>query len=150
MAALLGDAWADLVVAHGTEYRPAELPGLVARTPAGEPAGALTYHVDHDSLEVVTLDARPRGRGAGTALLQAAAAEAEQRGLRRVWLVTTNDNLDALRFYQRRGMRLVAVRPGAAAAARRRKPSIPLIGEYGIPIHDELVLELELPAAAEP
>ena len=60
------------------------------------------------------------------------------------WVITINDNLDALRFYQRRGMRLVAVRPGAVDEARRLKPSIPVIGAQGIPIHDELELELRL------
>ncbi|WP_215909533.1 hypothetical protein [Streptacidiphilus fuscans] len=58
------------------------------------------------------------------------------------WLVTTNDNLDALRFYQRRGLRIVGVAPGAVDAARRFKPSIPVTGEYGIPLRDELTLEL--------
>jgi hypothetical protein len=59
-----------------------------------------------------------------------------------VWLVTTNDNLDALRFYQRRGLRLVAVHAGAVDEARRLKPEIARVGEYGIPIRDEIELEL--------
>jgi hypothetical protein len=31
--------------------------------------------------------------------------------------------------------------------ARRLKPSIPLVGDHGIPVHDEL--ELELPLASD-
>lgn len=139
--ALLSEDWTQLVVAHGTVYHPADLPTLLVRDGAGEPVGVLTYHIDGDSLEVVTIDARPRNLGAGTALLAAAEREARHRGLRRIWLVTTNDNLDALRFYQRRGLRLVAVHPDAVTEARRIKPSIPLTGAYGIPIRDELVLE---------
>ena len=65
-------------------------------------------------------------------------------GCRRVWLVTSNDNLDAIRFYQRRGLRLVAVHPGAIERAREIKPTIPLVGSYGIPIRDELEFELAL------
>jgi hypothetical protein len=61
-----------------------------------------------------------------------------------VWLVTSNDNLDAIRFYQRRGLRLVAVHPGAIDQAREIKPAIPLVGHYGIPIRDELEFELSL------
>jgi hypothetical protein len=62
-----------------------------------------------------------------------------------VWLVTTNDNLVALRFYQRRGFRLSALRPGAVDEARRRlKPAIPDAGAFGIPLRDELELELRL------
>lgn len=65
-------------------------------------------------------------------------------GARRLWLVTTNDNLDALRFYQRRGMRIVAVARDALDATRVIKPQVPLIGAYGIPLRDELTLELTL------
>ena len=58
--------------------------------------------------------------------------------------MTSNDNLDALRFYQRRGMRIVAVHRGAVDEAREVRPSIPLVGEHGIEIHDELELEMTL------
>ena len=60
-------------------------------------------------------------------------------------LITTNDNVDALRFYQRRGFVLTELRPGAVDESRRMKPQIPLVGAYGIPIRDELVLVRELP-----
>jgi ribosomal protein S18 acetylase RimI-like enzyme len=65
-------------------------------------------------------------------------------GCRRLWLITTNDNLDALRFYQRRGFELVAVHRDFREVARRLKPSIPLEGNFGIPIRDEIELELRL------
>lgn len=61
-----------------------------------------------------------------------------------MWLVTTNDNVDALRFYQRRGFVLVDLRPNAMQAARALKPEIPLIGRYGLPLRDELYLEMSL------
>jgi RimJ/RimL family protein N-acetyltransferase len=92
------------------------------------------------------LDALERHAGVATRLLAAAVDLARAQRLRRLWLVTTNDNLDALRFYQRRGMRLVAVHRGAVDAARRLKPSIPLVGDHGIPLHDELELEIRLDA----
>ena len=59
----------------------------------------------------------------------------------RLWLVTTNDNLDALRFYQRRGLRITAVAAGAVDEARKIKPGIPLLGDHGIAIRDEITLE---------
>jgi len=77
-------------------------------------------------------------------LVAAVKRAAQETGCRRLWLITTNDNLDALRLYQRRGFTLAAVHPNAAAEARRLKPEIPLIGEYGIPIRDELELEMEI------
>jgi ribosomal protein S18 acetylase RimI-like enzyme len=93
---------------------------------------------------VVTIDAFPEGAGAGTALLDAAARAARDAGCGRVWLITTNDNLRALRFYQRRGFRLVAVHPDALERSRELKPSIPETGLDGIPLRDELELELRL------
>ena len=77
----------------------------------------------------------------GTALIEAVECKA-----RRLWVLTTNDNVDALRFYRRRGFRLRELHPGAVDESRRRlKPEIPETGEYGIPLHDEIVLEKEVP-----
>jgi GNAT superfamily N-acetyltransferase len=134
------------VVAHGVVYDAGNLPALIAERGEGEvePAGLLTYDISDRGLEVVTIDAPVRHGGVGSALLEAAAAIARAAGAGRLWLVTTNDNLGALRFYQRRGMRIVGVAPGAVDAARRLKPSIPPVGEYGIPLRDELTLELTL------
>jgi hypothetical protein len=98
--------------------------------------------VDDDTLEVVSINAFPPHGGAGTALLEAAVGAArDEHGCRRVVLTTTNDNVDALRFYQRRGFRLVELRPGAVDAARRLKPEIPVTGAHGIALRDELELE---------
>ncbi|MBM0279302.1 GNAT family N-acetyltransferase [Micromonospora tarensis] len=129
------------VVAHDTRHDVRTLPTLVAVDGSAAVAGTLTYRVDGDGLEVVTLVAAVPGTGAGTALLAAATSIAAEAGLARIWLITSNDNLRALRFYQRRGMRLVHVDRGAVDRARQLKPEIPLVGEDGIPLHDELVLE---------
>jgi len=144
---LLTRSWRGVtVVAHGVRYQADTLPALLAER-AGTTVGLLTYHLDRDGLEVVTIDAPVPGTGVGTALLRAAAEVARTAGAGRVWLVTTNDNLDALRFYQRRGMRISAVAPGGVDAARRLKPGIPLVGQYGIGLHDELTLTLDLDPA---
>ncbi|MBK9123270.1 MAG: GNAT family N-acetyltransferase, partial [Chloroflexi bacterium] len=65
-------------------------------------------------------------------------------GIHRLWLITTNDNLDALRFYQKRGWHLVAVHRDALNESRRLKPQIPIIGMDGIPLRDEIELEMTL------
>jgi N-acetylglutamate synthase-like GNAT family acetyltransferase len=142
---LLAGSWGETtLLAHGVAYDAALLPALLAERD-GKVAGLLTYTVDEgEGLEIVTLDAVERRSGAGTALLASAVDVARAVGTRRIWLVTTNDNLDALRFYQRRGLRIVGVAPGAVDESRTRKPSIPLVGEHGIEIHDELTLELRL------
>jgi ribosomal protein S18 acetylase RimI-like enzyme len=92
----------------------------------------------------VAVEAFARGLGIGSALM--AGAIDACHGCRTLRLATTNDNLSAIRFYERRGFRLTAVRPGAVMATRERKPSIPLIGENGIEIRDEIDLELALSA----
>jgi ribosomal protein S18 acetylase RimI-like enzyme len=134
---------AETVVAHGTLYCPAELPGFVAEAD-GRVVGLITYHIAGDACEIVTLDSLSEGQGIGTALIEAVRAAASAAGCRRLWLITTNDNLHALGFYQKRGFRLVAVHSGAVNAARSLKPEIPLIGNDGIPIQDEIELEIVL------
>ncbi|MFG2055007.1 GNAT family N-acetyltransferase [Micromonospora sp. NPDC048930] len=148
VAALHDREWGGpYVVVHDTRYDLRELPTLVAVDGAGDLAGALVHRLADDGLEVVSLVATSPGLGVGSALLAAAEAVAVAAGAARLWLVTTNDNLAALRFYQRRGLRIVAVDAGAVDRARERKPTIPRIGEDGIPLHDELRLERRLTPA---
>ncbi|WP_199440701.1 GNAT family N-acetyltransferase [Umezawaea beigongshangensis] len=138
---LVLELWgAHTAVAHGEVFFPASLPGFLVEQ-NGQVLGLLTYAVNGATLEIVTFNALRRGRGVGTSLLEAAVQRARQLGLSRVRLTTTNDNLDALRFYQRRGFKLCGVRPDALRESRRLKPEIPTVGEYGIPITDELDLE---------
>jgi ribosomal protein S18 acetylase RimI-like enzyme len=141
------ETWhAESVVAHGQLMYPATLPGFVALRD-GEIAGHVSYRIEGPRCEIVSIDATPSRTGIGTLLLEAALSAARRAGCTTAWLTTTNDNLDALRFYQRRGFRVRALRPGAVDCARADlKPQIPAIGSYGIPIRDELDLELELGA----
>jgi ribosomal protein S18 acetylase RimI-like enzyme len=127
----------------GEVIEPAELPGFIAERD-GERLGLLTWIVDGDQLEVLSLHCRVENAGAGSALLQAAAELAAGRGCRRLWLLTTNDNLHALGFYQRRGLRLCALHAGQVDRDRALKPEIPEVNpENGIPLRD--LIELELP-----
>jgi GNAT superfamily N-acetyltransferase len=120
------------------------LAGFLAER-AGTRVGYALVRVDNDGLEVVALRALTRREGIGTALLAAAAEGARQAGCARAWLITTNDNLDAVRFYQRRGWDLVALHRDAVTAGRRLKPEIPEVGDYGLPIRHELEFELLVP-----
>jgi uncharacterized protein YhfF/N-acetylglutamate synthase-like GNAT family acetyltransferase len=134
----------DVVARLGALVDARTHPALLAEA-EGALAGVLTWIVAGDALEVLTLHAAARRRGVGTALLAAARRVAEVAGSRRVWLITTNDNVDALRFYQRRGLRLVRVDAGAVDRSRATlKPGIAAVGDHGIPIRDELVLEMEV------
>ena len=77
-------------------------------------------------------------------LIDAVKEIAAAAGCKRIWLITTNDNTAALRFYQKYGLALVAVHRNAVEASRRLKPEIPLTGNDGIPIRDEIELEMVL------
>lgn len=144
IAELMRREWGAVTVAvHGVVYFPAELAGFVAEV-AGKPVGLLTYVVDVESCEVVTLNSLAQGMGIGSRLIEAVRARVVGMGCQRLWLVTTNDNLNALGFYQKLGFRLADLRPGAVDEARKIKPEIPLVGESGIPIHDEIELEIHL------
>ena len=131
------------VVTRGRMHNALELPGFLAEVEEMR-VGLVTYHIDGTACEVVTLNSLVEGVGVGTALLEAVREAAVKAGCHRLWLITTNDNLDALRFYQRRGFELVAVHRDLREVARRLKPSIPLVGNFGIPLRDEIELELRL------
>jgi DNA-3-methyladenine glycosylase I len=137
-------AWgAETIVVHETVYHPAELPGFIAEA-EGEIAGLLTYQLEGEACEIVTLDAWRTGLGVGTALIETVRQAAGREKCRRLWLVTTNDNLPALRFYQKRGFVIATVHLNAIEKDRRLKPEIPLTGMDGIPIRDEIELEMML------
>jgi N-acetylglutamate synthase-like GNAT family acetyltransferase len=104
--------------------------------------GVLTYVVSESQCEVLTLHVDEARRGVGTALIAEVKNIAGRAGCARLWVITTNDNVDALRFYQRRGFRLAALYTEAVDESRARlKPEIPKVGDHGIPLRDELELE---------
>jgi GNAT superfamily N-acetyltransferase len=145
VAAFLADNLSSRVARRGTLSVPLDHPALLAVDDSGSLAGVLTYVIDGIACEILTLHATRQWQGTGTALIAAVRRLAGAAGCRSLWLVTTNDNVDALRFYQRRGFHLTAVRPGAITAARQSlKPEITLTGFYGIPLRDELELSLPL------
>lgn len=131
------------VVVHGRVFRPEDVDGLVAER-GEQVGGVLTWVTEGDTMELVSLVASTRREGIGSNLVAAAIELARDRGLQRLVLTTTNDNCTALIFWQRLGFHLIALRPGAVAASRRLKPGLPDHGENGVPIRDELDLELVL------
>ena len=139
---LVRERWGgETMVTRGAVYEPAELDAFVAVDEDGECIGLVTYRIDGDECEICSLDSLVEGMGIGTALVEAVGVRAHRAGCRRVVVVTTNGNVRVQRLYGRLGFRVAAVRPGAVNEARKLKPAIPLVGQDGVPINDEIELE---------
>jgi len=106
--------------------------------------GLVTYIVCDGVCEITSLNSQRENRGVGTALVELVKAKAREQGCTRLQLITTNDNINAIRLYQKRGFDLVGVNHGAIDRARAQKPEIPLIGQNGIEIHHEIEFAMEL------
>lgn len=145
VAAWMREHWGDETMAlRGELLRPAEQPGFAALL-GGETVGLATYMVRGGTCELLSLNSLREGLGVGRALVDAVAAAARAAGCARLQLITTNDNLKALGFYQRRGFHIFGINPGAMDRARATiKPAIPALAENGIPIRDEIELAMEL------
>lgn len=131
------------MVARGRLYDVSTMPGFVALVD-GEPVGLLTYEIRDGDCEVTSLTSGYEGVGVGSALIEAVRETAVKRQCWRLWLITTNDNMNAIRFYQKRGFVIAAVYPDALKESRRLKPEIPLTGQDDIPLRDEIELEIQL------
>jgi ribosomal protein S18 acetylase RimI-like enzyme len=143
-ANLLKERWGSTrIVSRGRVYQADTIPGFVAYRD-GTPTGLVTYNLSGDECEIVSLDSILERAGAATGMIEAVKAVAIRHKCRRIWLITTNDNTPALRFYQKRGFNLRAVYPDAINRSRQLKPEIPLLGNDDIPIRDEIELEMIL------
>lgn len=143
IARFIAERWAaEFIAAHGEVYHCRNLPGFIA-VRQEEKVGLVTYTIVGGDCEIVSLDSLRSCIGIGTGLINAVKAAAVKSGCRRLWLVTTNDNMNALRFYQKRGFVLVKIHRNAIEFARKLKP-VPQIGAEGIPLRDEIELEMIL------
>lgn len=133
----------EKIVSRNKIYSAYELPGFIAEQNK-KPVGIVLYNIKDNECEIVLLESFIEKIGIGSALIEHVKKVAMAQGCKRVWLITTNDNLAAIRFYQLRGFSLVAIYRNAVEKARKLKPEIPLKGIDGIPIRDEIELELLL------
>ncbi|MEE4195418.1 MAG: GNAT family N-acetyltransferase [Anaerolineae bacterium] len=144
---LINEWGGEPVLSNKRSYYPTRLPGFVAilEGPAGkEIVGEVTYSIEKTDCEIVTLSSLREGLGIGTALFSYVETIARSEQCRKLTLTTTTDNLRAIGFYQKRGMRIVAVRVDALDEIRKVKPQIGRTGMHGIPLQDALLLEKRL------
>ena len=131
------------MITRGNVYRPEQLDGFVIEY-EGEWLGLVTFIVIDNECEVTSLNSLREHQGIGTSLINAVMDEARRQNCSRVFFITTNDNLNALGFYQKRGFELAKLHRGAVNKSRKIKPGIPLIGYNNIPLRDEIELEMKL------
>jgi len=144
IAEIMQENWGDeTVVAHGELFHPTSLDGIKA-VMEGKIVGFLHYRARGDEWEILTLISLQQDQGIGSALVEKVESIARENQCKQISLVTTNDNLNALGFYQRRGFHLAALFPNQIAVSRKLKPAIPEIGDNNILIRDEIKLEKDL------
>ncbi len=131
------------MIVHADVFRAEQLDGFVAEQ-GNDWLGLATFYIKDKACEIMSLDSLHEDQGIGTNLVEEVIQEARKAGCQRLFLTTTNDNLRALGFYQKRGFELASIRRGAVNESRKIKPSIPLTGCHNIPIRDEIELELLL------
>jgi N-acetylglutamate synthase-like GNAT family acetyltransferase len=134
--------WGDeTMVVRGQVYHPAEYDGFIAEW-NGTESGLILLRFERELCEIMSLSTSTESPPIGNELVAAAIKMAREKGAHRLIAVTTNDNISALRFYQQLGFTIYDWRINAVERARTLKPQIPLVGNYHIPIRDEIELEL--------
>lgn len=140
----LKETWGSVImVSRGRLFNALDNPGFAALQ-NDNPAGLITYEIFDNQCEITSLNSISGGKGIGTALLDTVKNKAVKAGCSRLWLITTNDNTHSLRFYQKYGFTIAALYLNALDCSRKLKPEIPMIGNDGIPLRDEIELEIPL------
>lgn len=136
--------WASTTqVTRGRLHHADELPGFAAFR-GEEEVGLITYDIVGDECEIVTHNSMGDEGGIGSCLLAEVRTLARTRGCRRLWLVTSNDNTLAMKFYQRRDFDMIALHRDSITDNRRLKPEMPEVGMFGIRVKHEIEMEYPL------
>lgn len=141
---LINEQWGGpVIVTKGIIHYAGYLPGFVA-VEDDKLKGLITYNIQNEDCEIVSLDSLIEKQGIGSMLIDKVIEEAKAHKCKRVWLITTNDNTHAIRFYQRRGFNFTGLYINAIQESRKIKPQIPLLGMDDIPIMHEIEFEKNL------
>lgn len=126
------------VVSKGKITDASKISRVIAKDKKGEISGLATFKIDNKqkSCELVSIDSVKQRKGIGTIMLKHLEKYLKQKGIKKVWLITTNDNLEAASFYINNGYRLIKVHKDALNVSRKLKPQIPLLGKHNIPLTD--------------
>ncbi|KAA3616867.1 MAG: GNAT family N-acetyltransferase [Calditrichaeota bacterium] len=138
----IADSWGSTMsVSRGRIFDTVALPGFIY-IKNKRVIGLVTYNIEKDNCEIVTLNSLQNNRGLATQLIMKVIEKAKENDCKRVWLITTNDNTYAIRFYQKRGFEWVGFYKDSMNESRNLKPEIPEFGVDRIPIKHEIEFEL--------
>ncbi|MFZ3071154.1 MAG: GNAT family N-acetyltransferase [Anaerolineaceae bacterium] len=141
---LVEENWgSNLIITRGKIHLVENLRGVLA-VHNDQIAGMGLYEIDHNACELVLLESYIEHIGIGKRILNEIISAAKKAGTERLWLITTNDNTYALRFYQINGFLIRNIHVNTIMEMRKLKPEIPLVGNNNIPIRDEIELEIRL------
>ncbi len=140
----ISDSWgSSLSVSRSNILDTTNLPGFICKK-NDQIIGLVTYHIENNDCEIVTLNSVVQNKGLGTKLLNKVIEMAKDNNCKRIWLITTNDNTNAIRFYQKREFEWVGFYKDAIIESRRLKPEIPEYGDDNIPIKHEVEFEYKI------
>lgn len=140
---IISDSWGSTIIVSTQKFDVSKLPAVIVED-NGLTVGVSIYNIKDNRLEIVAIKTTKSGKGYGKALMDECKKIAKEKELKSVFLITTTDNLNAIGFYQKQGLRMVKIYPNEMENVRKIKPDIPLIGENGIPLKDELEFEYKL------
>ncbi len=136
--------WGELtIVSLGKMYDAKTLNGFVALK-REKVVGFVLYHIENNECEIVAIYSEIDNKGIGTALINTVKDFAIKNECKRLFLITTNDNIRGFAFYQKKGFSIAKVHVDAIKDSRKLKPQIPLVADNGIPIRDEIEFEIKL------
>jgi GNAT superfamily N-acetyltransferase len=140
---IIGGWGSDILVSRGKTYKAEDLDGILVYE-NGRIVGLGLYYIKNYECEMVLLETFVQNKGIGTKIIEKIKEIAKINNCKRIWLITSNDNITALKFYQKRGFYIANIYKNAMEESRRIKPSIPKIAENGIEIRDEIEFEIKI------
>ena len=133
----------DIIVTRGKSHSAGSTEGILA-IKNDTIVGICLYAIVESECEIVLLEVFKKGIGIGSELIREVNEIAKNNSCKRLWLVTTNDNIEAIKFYQKRGFVIANIHVNAIEESRKIKPEIPYIGNNNIPIRDEIEFEMKI------
>ena len=140
---LINEWEATDIIIRGNVIDGTKLDGFLA-VKDNEIIGLITYMIEKNECEIVSLNSFEENKGIATRLINVVKEIAIKKNCTRLKLITTNDNIRGIEFYQKRGFVFANIYINAIENSRKLKPEIPMYADNGLPIGDEIEFEMRL------